>query len=83
MSEYCIHCLNNHDLLCGQISFDAVQLCFYTFCATEFKGAGLDLSKPVVAMCGSGVSACWSIFAANLSSQKELALFDVSHMIVT
>ena len=56
---------------------------FYTFCATEFKSAGLDLSKPVVGMCASGVGGCWSIFAAHLSSQKELALYDVSHMIVT
>ena len=49
----------------------------------EFKANGVDLSKPVAAMCGSGVTACWPIFTAHLCNQKEMPLYDVGHMIVT
>ena len=43
----------------------------------ESKANGVDLSKPVSVMCGSGMTACWPIFTAHLCSQ-EIPLYDGS-----
>ena len=44
----------------------------------KFQQAGIDLSKPIVAHCGSGVTACPVLFAATLCGAKDLALYDGS-----
>ena len=44
----------------------------------EFTKAGVDLNKPIIATCGSGVTACWISFAASLLG-KEIPVYDVSH----
>lgn len=45
--------------------------------SAEFKAAGIDLDKPILATCGSGVTACWIAFAASLLG-KEVPVYDVS-----
>ena len=42
-----------------------------------FKEAEIDLSKPLVATCGSGVSACCAAFAAHMCG-KEVPVYDGS-----
>lgn len=44
----------------------------------KFREAGIDLNKPIVAHCGSGVTACPVLFAATLCGAKDLALYDGS-----
>lgn len=43
----------------------------------EFTGAGIDLDKPLVATCGSGITASVLVFAAHLLG-NEAALYDGS-----
>ena len=43
-----------------------------------FAEAGVDLAKPLVATCGSGVTACVILFAAHLLGKTDLALYDGS-----
>ena len=43
-----------------------------------FQKAGINLDKPMVAMCGSGMSACWIIAAGLLCGVKTVPLYDVS-----
>lgn len=43
-----------------------------------FDGAGIDLNKPLVASCGSGVTACVLAFAAYLIGKKDMAIYDGS-----
>lgn len=43
-----------------------------------FDEAGVDLSKPLVASCGSGVTACVILFAAHLLGKTDLSLYDGS-----
>ena len=43
-----------------------------------FIGAGVDLAKPVVTSCGSGVTACVAILALHLIGHRDLALYDGS-----
>jgi thiosulfate/3-mercaptopyruvate sulfurtransferase len=43
-----------------------------------FKQAGVDLGKPMIATCGSGVTACVLLFGAHLLGKKELKLYDGS-----
>ena len=45
---------------------------------TAFEGAGVDLAKPVVTTCGSGVSACVAILALHLLGHRDPAVFDGS-----
>jgi thiosulfate/3-mercaptopyruvate sulfurtransferase len=47
---------------------------------TAFEGAGIDLSRPVVTTCGSGVTASVLLFALNLIGKHEAALYDGSWM---
>lgn len=43
-----------------------------------FTGAGLDLQRPVVATCGSGVSACVLAFALHRLGRLDVAVYDGS-----
>ena len=45
-----------------------------------FDQAGVDLNKPIVAMCGGGISSCWILVAALLCGAKTVALYDVSQI---
>lgn len=45
---------------------------------TEFEVAGIDLSKPIVATCGSGVTASVLLFALHLLGHDDAALYDGS-----
>ena len=42
----------------------------------ELTKAGLDLTQPLVASCGSGVTACVLAFAAFLAGKEDVAVFD-------
>ena len=44
----------------------------------EFDGAGIDLAKPLVTTCGSGVTASVLLFAAHLLGKDDAALYDGS-----
>ena len=46
--------------------------------AAEFSAAGLDLARPVVASCGSGVSAAVLVFALYLLGHESAAVYDGS-----
>ncbi|XP_065906813.1 thiosulfate sulfurtransferase-like isoform X1 [Dysidea avara] len=43
-----------------------------------FQEAGVDLDKPVVASCGSGITACWIVVAGLLCGMKSVPLYDNS-----
>lgn len=43
-----------------------------------FEDNGVDLSKPIVTSCGSGVTACVLLFALHLIDHKDNALYDGS-----
>ena len=42
----------------------------------RIAAAGIDLARPVVATCGSGVSACALIHALHLLGHEQVALYD-------
>lgn len=44
----------------------------------RFREAGVDLSRPVIASCGSGVTACTILLALDLLGHKDHALYDGS-----
>lgn len=44
----------------------------------RFRDAGVDLSRPVIASCGSGVSACTILLALDLLGHADHALYDGS-----
>ena len=46
--------------------------------AQRFKSAGVDLSKPIVTSCGSGVTAAVLSFALHLIGHPDVALYDGS-----
>jgi len=43
-----------------------------------FEAAGVDLSKPLVTTCGSGITASVLLFAANLLGKRDVKLYDGS-----
>ncbi|WP_310532566.1 3-mercaptopyruvate sulfurtransferase [Novosphingobium sp.] len=43
-----------------------------------FTAAGVDLSRPIVTSCGSGVTACCLAFALHLIGKDDVALYDGS-----
>jgi len=43
-----------------------------------FAAAGVDLSRPVITSCGSGVTACVVAFALHLIGKDDVALYDGS-----
>lgn len=44
----------------------------------QFDAAGVDLSRPVVTSCGSGVTACYSALALTLIGHRQVAVYDGS-----
>jgi thiosulfate/3-mercaptopyruvate sulfurtransferase len=44
----------------------------------KFENAGLDLRKPVVTSCGSGVTACVLVFGLHLLGKSDVAVYDGS-----
>lgn len=44
----------------------------------EFEGAGVDLGRPLVTTCGSGVTACVLLFGAHLLGRNDVQLYDGS-----
>ncbi len=46
--------------------------------AAKFKAAGIDLTKPVVASCGSGVTAAILAFGLHLIGHEDVAVYDGS-----
>ena len=46
--------------------------------AAAFTGAGIDLARPVVTSCGSGVTACALAFGLHLLGKDDVALYDGS-----
>jgi thiosulfate/3-mercaptopyruvate sulfurtransferase len=46
--------------------------------AQAFAAAGIDLDRPIVASCGSGVTACAVAFAAALTGHDRTAVYDGS-----
>ena len=44
----------------------------------ELGQAGVDLDRPIVTSCNSGVTACVVLFAARLAGAERLALYDGS-----
>lgn len=45
---------------------------------SAFEQAGVDLSKPLITSCGSGITAAVLYFAAALTGKKDIALYDGS-----
>ena len=45
---------------------------------STFEAAGVDLAKPVVTSCGSGVTACVVAFGMHLLGKEDVALYDGS-----
>ena len=43
-----------------------------------FEAAGVDLSRPVITSCGSGMTACALAFALHLLGKGDVALYDGS-----
>ncbi len=46
--------------------------------AEAFEQAGVDLNRPLVSSCGSGVTACATAFAAFLLGKEDVAVYDGS-----
>lgn len=46
--------------------------------AARFRAAGIDPARPVVATCGSGVSACALAFGLHLIGARDVAVYDGS-----
>src|SRR5262249_9217774 len=46
--------------------------------AARFEAAGIDRAKPVVASCGSGVSACVLALGLHLLGHRHVAIYDGS-----
>mgnify|MGYP001024457173 FL=1 len=46
--------------------------------AATFEEAGIDFSKPLVATCGSGVTACVIAFTGHLIGKSDIAIYDGS-----
>ena len=44
----------------------------------KFRAKGFDLSKPIVATCGSGVSACQLALGLYLAGKKDVSIYDGS-----
>ncbi|HYE27918.1 MAG TPA: 3-mercaptopyruvate sulfurtransferase [Allosphingosinicella sp.] len=43
-----------------------------------FDAAGVDLAKPMIATCGSGITACVLLFGAHLLGKEDMKLYDGS-----
>ena len=45
---------------------------------SAFEDAGLDMTRPIVASCGSGVTGSVLLFALHLIGERDYALYDGS-----
>ncbi len=45
---------------------------------SAFESAGIDLSKPIITTCGSGLTAATLLFGAHLLGKSDIALYDGS-----
>ena len=43
-----------------------------------FEGAGVDLARPIITSCGSGITACVLAFGLHLLGKQDVALYDGS-----
>ena len=43
-----------------------------------YEGAGIDVKKPVVTSCGSGITACVLAFGLHLIGHRDVAVYDGS-----
>jgi len=62
------------DLQCGPYN----QMADPDAIRAHFAAAGVDLSRPVVTSCGSGVTACYSALALTLIGHQQVAVYDGS-----
>ena len=46
--------------------------------AERFRAAGIDMDRPIVATCGSGITACVLAFALHLTGHKDVSVYDGS-----
>jgi thiosulfate/3-mercaptopyruvate sulfurtransferase len=46
--------------------------------AARFRAAGIDMDRPVVTTCGSGITACVLAFGLHLIGHKDVAVYDGS-----
>jgi thiosulfate/3-mercaptopyruvate sulfurtransferase len=46
--------------------------------AARFRAAGIDLEQPLVASCGSGITACVLALGAYLAGRRDMAVYDGS-----
>jgi thiosulfate/3-mercaptopyruvate sulfurtransferase len=46
--------------------------------AARFRAAGIDLDRPVIASCGSGITACVLAFGLHLTGKRDVAVYDGS-----
>jgi len=46
--------------------------------AERFRAAGIDMNRPVVTTCGSGITACVLAFGLHLIGHKDVAVYDGS-----
>ena len=46
-----------------------------------FEAAGVDSDRPMVASCGSGITACIVAMAAHVAFNKDIPVYDVSYII--
>jgi thiosulfate/3-mercaptopyruvate sulfurtransferase len=44
----------------------------------EYEAAGIDLAKPVITTCGSGITACTLLFGLHLLGKKDASVYDGS-----
>lgn len=62
---------------------DVMDLDQQTFCSREeleriFKQKGIDLTKPIISSCGSGISACLVALAAYVCGKEDVPVYDGS-----
>lgn len=46
--------------------------------AARFRAAGIDLARPLIASCGSGITACVLALGAYLAGRRDMAVYDGS-----
>jgi thiosulfate/3-mercaptopyruvate sulfurtransferase len=76
-------CASGHIPASRNLPYDQVFNADGTYKSAEgikaaFDGAGVDLSKPLITTCGSGITAAVLYFAAALTGKKDIALYDGS-----
>ncbi|MGE0735875.1 MAG: sulfurtransferase [Alphaproteobacteria bacterium] len=73
------HIPGSHNLFYAEtISPDSKQYLPPAEIERKFRAAGFDLTRPIVATCGSGVSACQLALALYLTGRKDIPIYDGS-----